>query len=237
MLTRVKPDPERDALEASTRRWMFAGLVLMALFVLAFPVFRAYEPARRADARVRQEQFFADLGGEVFATNCESCHGVAGTGAIAPAVGAVEFLVNTEDVQISAIIVHGVPGTEMSAYGLDLGGPLTSTQIEALTTYLRSLEEAGFTRTNWRTPLADSNLSGRDLFNMACSRCHGTDLAGIDDVAPALGPGAEAMEDSDARLARQIVEGGDEMPRFGGVLTTEQVEMVVAYLREIQSGR
>ena len=235
-MTKTTPNPDRAALEASTRKWMLAGLVLMALFVLAFPLFRFYEPARRADARIRQEQYLADQGSEIFATNCSSCHGVAGSGAVAPALGALDFLAAADDAQIAAIIVHGVPGTEMVAYSLDFGGPLTSTQIRATTSYLRSLEEDAVVNPLWHTPLADSNLSGRDLFNMACSRCHGTDLAGVEDVAPDLGPGSEAVEDSDARLVKQIEEGEDEMPRFGGVLTPEQIEMIVAYLRQVQSG-
>ena len=235
-MTDTTPNPERSALEASTRRWMISGLILMALFVLAFPLFRLYEPARRAEARIQQEQFLADQGADIFVGNCESCHGVGGVGGLAPALGARDFLAAADDAQIAALVTHGVPGTEMVAYGLDFGGPLSSTQIRAVSSYLRSLEEDAAANPLWRTPLADSNLSGRDLFNMACSRCHGTDLSGVDDVAPALGPGSESVEDSHHRLMTQIADGGDEMPRFGGVLTPEQIEMVVAYLRQVQSG-
>ncbi|MEX1208907.1 MAG: hypothetical protein WEE36_09980 [Acidimicrobiia bacterium] len=43
--------PEQAELEESTSRWMLAGLILMGLFVFAFPLFRFYEPAQRADER------------------------------------------------------------------------------------------------------------------------------------------------------------------------------------------
>ncbi len=43
-----------------------------------------------------------------------------------------------------------------------------------------------------------------------------------------------AVEDSDTRLARRIREGKDEMPRFGSVLTEEQIGLIVSYLREVQ---
>src|SRR3972149_6555837 len=128
--------------------------------------------------------------------------------ALARALGARDFLEAADDGQITALITHGVPGTEMVAYSLDYGGPLTSTQVRAITSYLRSLEEEAAANPLWRTPLANSALSGRDLFNMACSRCHGTDLAGVEGVAPALGPGSESVEDSDARLERQGAAGG-----------------------------
>lgn len=37
--------PGQVELEKSTSRWMLAGLILTGPFVLAFPLFRFYEPA------------------------------------------------------------------------------------------------------------------------------------------------------------------------------------------------
>lgn len=140
-----RTSPENTELEASTRRWMVAGLILMALFVLAFPVYRLYEPARRADAREEQQRFLAAQGAELFEANCSSCHGPEGSGGFGPAVGSKEFLDSVDDEQLSQRIALGVPGTAMVAYSLDYGGPLTAEQIEAITTYLRSLQEPGET--------------------------------------------------------------------------------------------
>ena len=225
---------EQARLETSTRRWMMAGLVLMVLFAGVFPVFRWYEPSRRAEARADQRAFLAAQGEALFSDSCASCHGVGGAGALAPAVGSREFLETADDTQIEQLIAYGIPGSEMVAYSIDLGGPLTSEQIEAIGVYLRSLEAAAPSNALWRTPLADESLSGRDLFVMACSRCHGADLSGVEGVAPRLGPGSDAAEESDARLASRIREGEDEMPRFGAVLTPEQIDQIVAYLREVQ---
>ncbi len=72
---------------------------------------------------------------------------------------------------------------------------------------------------------------------MACSRCHGIDLEGIEDTGPALGARSDAVEDSDSRLANRIREGKDEMPRFGSVLTDEQIDLIVSYLRDVQAAR
>jgi hypothetical protein len=41
----------------------------------------------------------------------------------------------------------------MGAYSLDFGGPLTSEQIEAITTFLRAWEEGAPDVENWRDPL------------------------------------------------------------------------------------
>jgi hypothetical protein len=62
--------PEQAELEKSTSRWMLAGLILMGLFVLAFPLFGFYEPAQRAEARTQQQQV---LGGSE--RRCGCCRG------------------------------------------------------------------------------------------------------------------------------------------------------------------
>ncbi len=71
---------------------------------------------------------------------------------------------------------------------------------------------------------------------LAWSRCHGADLGGREDIAPDIGPGSEAGENSGARIAKRIREGKREMPQFGRILTDEQIDMVVAYLRKVQAG-
>jgi mono/diheme cytochrome c family protein len=227
-----EPDEE---VEASTKRWARTGILFLFLFALIFPVFRFYEPVRRSEAREQHAQFLADEGAELYEVNCSSCHGASGGGGIAPALGAREFLESTDDDSIFQLITVGVPGTEMVAYSSDKGGPMTRSQIHAMTAYLRSLEEEAESKPLWRTPLADEMLTGRDLYTLGCSRCHANDLSGIEDTAPALGPRSDAVEDSDSRLARRIREGKDEMPRFGSVLTDEQIDLIVAYLRDFQA--
>ncbi|MFQ5556285.1 MAG: c-type cytochrome [Acidimicrobiales bacterium] len=76
--------------------------------------------------------------------------------------------------------------------------------------------------------------TGRELFVAECADCHGFVLEG--DTGPALGRGSEAVEDSDARLLRRIREGEDEMPSFSAVLTEDEMELIVAFIREEQAG-
>ena len=225
-----------EELERSTNRWMRTGIVFLFMLALAFPLFRVYEPAQRAEAREAHLSFLADHGSDLFEVNCSSCHGARGIGGIAPAVAALEFLQSADDEAIFQLISVGVVGTDMVAYSSDQGGPMTHSQIEAITTYLRSLEEDATSNAMWRTPLADEALTGRDLYTMACSRCHGLDLGGIEDVGPSLDGRSDAAEDSDSRLGKRIREGEEEMPRFGTVLTDAQIDLIVAYLREAQAG-
>jgi mono/diheme cytochrome c family protein len=146
--------PEREpdqSLDASTNRWMIWGVVLMVPFVLAFPFYRFNEPARRASAADSQLAGLISHGKDLYVDNCGRCHGIEGQGVDAPALNSKQFLSSAFDDQIEAIIAHGVPGTEMPAWSLDDGGPLTSEQITAITRFLRSLERDAPDRPDWRT--------------------------------------------------------------------------------------
>ena len=148
--------PERpfdEELEASTNRWMAWGVGIMLAMALIFPIYRFYEPSSREADREAQLGFLAEQGEDLFATNCASCHGVDGLGGTAPALNSQQFLTAAADEQISALIAVGVPGSQMSAYSLDFGGALTLEQIEAITTYLRGLEETAPDFPDWRDPL------------------------------------------------------------------------------------
>jgi len=144
------PDPK---LEESTNRWMMGGLVLLALLVLAFPAYRLYEPGARDQAREEHISSLIAQGETLFATNCTPCHGDRGFGATAPALNSKQFLAAATDDQIRSLIAVGVPGSQMAAYSLDYGGAMTLAQINALTTYLRSLEETAPDNPDWRNPL------------------------------------------------------------------------------------
>lgn len=224
---------ESQVLEASTIRWQWAGLILVALFIGVFPIYRIYEPGQRAEARETQAGFLSAQGEEIFDFECASCHGVEGRGGLGPAVGARNFLEAVDDEQISQLIALGIPGTEMVAYSIDWGGPMTSEEIEATTAYLRSLEEDSESNPNWQTPLVDDDLSGEDLYNLACSRCHAINRTGVEDLGPDVSLTSFALEESNEWLADRIVNGRNEMPRFGRVLTSDQVDMLIAYLRGV----
>lgn len=221
---------KRD-LDQSTNRWMWAGLALMAILVLTFPIYRFFEPASRAEAQELQNAFLADQGSVLYDAQCSACHGPSGRGALAPAIGSKDFLDSVDDAAIEQLIALGMPGTEMVSYSSDFGGPLTSTDIRSIAVYLRSLEDEAEPNALWRTPLANSDFNGEDLFTLACTRCHGVDRKGIEDVAPDISATSLTMDESDEWLAGRIRDGFKGMPRFGGVLNDEQIAMIVNYLR------
>lgn len=145
---------ERDQdVEATTDRVMLWGIFLLAAMVLAFPLYRLVEPASRQEARALQLQSLQQQGRDLYQLNCSSCHGLNGEGGVGPALNSQQFLQASTDRQTELLISVGVPGSAMGAYSQDYGGPLTSEQIKALATFIRSWEEDAPDVPNWRDPL------------------------------------------------------------------------------------
>jgi mono/diheme cytochrome c family protein len=139
-------------IEESTNRVMAWGVGLLAAMVLAFPLYRFVEPGNRDEARDVQYQSLVDQGSHLWQQNCSACHGLNGEGGLGPALNSQQYLQSASDDQTRLIVSVGVPGTQMSAWSLDFGGPLTSEQIKALSTFIHSWEETAPDLPNWRNP-------------------------------------------------------------------------------------
>lgn len=143
-------DPD---LERSTNRLMSIGFALMMAMVLVFPLYRWFEPSNRDTERERQLQSLATSGEQIWGFNCASCHGLNGEGGVGPALNSKQFLQAATDSQMELLIAVGIPGTQMSAFSQDHAGPLTSEQIKAVVTFMRSWEDDAPDRPDWLQPL------------------------------------------------------------------------------------
>jgi len=78
--------------------------------------------------------------------------------------------------------------------------------------------------------------AGKQIFEMYCAACHGFDGVPLLPEMPNFAKG-ERMEKSDADLLKTIQEGkaGTVMPSWTGVLTVEQREEALAFIREISA--
>ncbi len=139
-----------EGLERSTNRVMLWGGVLMLLMALVFPFYRWFEPEARDAARETQLASLVAQGESIWGLNCATCHGGNGEGGVGPALNSMQFLQSATDAQIQGLIAVGVPGTQMSAYSLDFGGPLTTEQIKAVASFVRSWEPEAPDRPDWR---------------------------------------------------------------------------------------
>lgn len=150
-------------LENRTNRWMIAGLVLMLIGLLAFPVYRIYEPIARAEAADEMQNNLALAGESLWSSTCASCHGSFGQGVDAPALYSEQFLTIATDAQILSIASTGIPGSDMAAYGQQYGGPLTQEQLVAVVACIRSWEETAPDRPDWRDiPAPEEAGDGHD---------------------------------------------------------------------------
>ena len=140
-------DPEMDR---STNKVMLWGVVLMVAMAAVFPLYRWFEPSAREDARALQLTSLEEEGEGTWSINCSSCHGLNGEGGIGPALNSQQFLQSATDTQVQQLVAVGVPGSQMSAYSLDFGGPLTSEQIKAVAAFIRSWEPDAPDDPDWR---------------------------------------------------------------------------------------
>lgn len=285
----------------------FYGVILLAIIVIALPLYWVLEPNRQAGATEGRDNRFASWGSQLFAPtadggfNCAGCHGgMAATGGSAaytvtnPITGEVEAVtwtapaLNTalyrfDESEIRYILVYGRPGSPMSPWGLEGGGPMNDQQINNLIAYIASIQipredcstaEEGDQQCLPADIQADIQLSaeqlvedgtydtiGEALFNnplasgaYSCARCHTQGWSYGDPGEPGQGaygwnltagatnahfPDEASMieflelgSEEGARYGRQG-QGNGKMPGFGAVLTDDQIEAIVDYVRSL----
>lgn len=159
-----KPYYDDETLEGKRLdRVLGLGVVLLAITVVALPVYWILEPNRQAGAQDAKEEIFVEWGSRLFAPtadggfNCAGCHGATGGGGVAeyniadPATGEVEAVswyapaLNTifyrfSDDEVRFILEYGRPFSPMSPWGVRGGGPMNDQQIDTLLAYMRSFQ-------------------------------------------------------------------------------------------------
>ena len=145
-------------------RVQLLGVVMLAIIVVALPLYWVFEPSRQAGAQEGWDNRFASWGSQLFAPtadggfNCAGCHGgMAGVGGEAPftitdpitqEVQAVNWkapAVNTvfykfDESEVRFILNYGRPFSPMSPWGLVGGGPMNTQQIDNLIAYMKSIQ-------------------------------------------------------------------------------------------------
>lgn len=85
--------------------------------------------------------------------------------------------------------------------------------------------------------LAAAQSPGESVFKAKCAMCHGADGSGGTPVGKSLKIRdlrlPEVQKQTNAELAQIITKGKGKMPGFESKLSKEQVEQLVAYVREL----
>jgi mono/diheme cytochrome c family protein len=182
------------------------------------------------------------VGQNLFAQNCSSCHGEFGEGSpnparaggIIPPISTSDFLKTRDDITIRAIIAQGQPDLGMPPFGASNGGLLDDDEVDAIVAFIRSWEanplvvEPSPAATT--TPTA-VGLSTAEIYANLCAQCHGP--SGEGGTGPELNTTAFQQEFTDQNIFDIINFGQASTPMiaWGQFLSSDQINQMVQYVR------
>ncbi len=185
---------------------------------------------------------------------CGQCHGMDGSGGISPYVPALDTLgTSLTAPQLSSIIEHGagVSANPTHPYMPIWHGIVSKRQISDLVSYIH----AGLPAVEGATaPTVPANqgqvVQGQTLYvRYGCVNCHGPNgLGGVpnpaspDKTIPELSGSAFRAQFNTPQKIKDVIVSGSvlghapivSMPHWGGILTSEQLDALVAYLATLQ---
>lgn len=162
------------------------GLAIALLIFASFTFYGAIENNRLAESSqlLADERF--ERGQRLYQIQCTACHGEQGEGGVGTALNDSLLLRNTSDEILFSVIKSGVPGTQMPAWSVDHGGPMTDEDIRSVVVFIRAWEK-GVT------------ASSQDEFSLiaafekgGCGACHV--IPGLPGAVGTLGPNLSDME-------------------------------------------
>ncbi|NIA24939.1 MAG: hypothetical protein GWP04_05155 [Gammaproteobacteria bacterium] len=184
------------------------------------------------------------MGQRIFSQNCSMCHGDFGEGGPLPAdptrvlapISAGQYLDTHDNATITAIVTKGQPDLGMSPFGVASGGPLSEEQIVAVVAFVRS----------WETnppvealpAIAPRQVAGssQQIWDEFCAQCHALDGSGA--IGPSLVDPTfqDSYTDSEIVTTIQLGHPATAMIAWGQVLTTDQIEDLVGFVRTLAGG-
>jgi mono/diheme cytochrome c family protein len=134
-----------------------------------------------------------------------------------------------------SVIRSGIPNTQMPAWSVDFGGPLTDEDIRDTVALMRSWEDTA-PEIKPAVFMADASR-GAMLFANTCAVCHGEGGIGSAD-APAINDLQRLANLSDDWY-REVIRNGRPakgMPTWGTVLSPNQIEDLIALIDTWRQG-
>ncbi len=167
---------------------------------------------------------------------CALCHGERAEGYAADNANALanqDFLVSVSDEFLHQAIAWGRPGTPMSAYGRESGGPLDEREIRELVSFIRSHQTQPSVRVHGAV-VSGEPKRGRSTYARECASCHGSEGQG--KTALSLNNPRYLASASDGQIQYAIAHGrrGTDMPAFRDKIADREIKNVVALIRSWQ---
>jgi mono/diheme cytochrome c family protein len=167
-------------------------------------------------------------GAALYAVHCASCHGDTGLGngpmadqapVAVPAIGLRDISSQAVPTDWYTVVSQGNPSRGMPAYS-----GLPESDRWDVVAYMYTLSTS-----------ADQIQTGAALFAENCAQCHGVG-GNANPVADFTDP-AFIVQRTGTGMARQVAEGGDDMPAFGSLLTEDQIFALTDYIRSLSFGQ
>ena len=185
---------------------------------------------------------------------CSACHGEQGTGGVSPDVPALTDVGNQLSVaQLTTIINHGLgeSANPQKPYMPVWGPVISSSQVNDLVAYI----QAGLPEVKDATPVPvpsgqGAAVAGGALYvKYGCINCHGpSGLGGVpnpeseDKTIPSLSGQDFRDEFNTDEKIKSVIRSGSvigkppitSMPHWGGIISDENLDALVAYLKTLQ---
>lgn len=113
------------------------SLFALVSFVIAMPVYAAYEPARMQSTQIELRQQYLDEGAGLYIRFCAVCHGEKGEGRGAMPALDHPALAEADPDSLYEIIARAAHGTAMAAWHIAEGGVLNDYQIGQIITLIQ----------------------------------------------------------------------------------------------------
>jgi len=173
----------------------------------------------------------------LYTTYCAFCHGDNGQGYVSDNANALahpEFLRIADDDFVRTAIIEGRPGTPMSPWGAERGGPLDAAEVEAITQYIRAWADAEPLDLD-DVVVDGSALRGQGPYAVHCAACHGDEGQGVSAIS--LNNPWFLATASDGFIQHTIVNGrpGTPMPSYQGTLSDQAIADITALIRSWQT--
>jgi cbb3-type cytochrome c oxidase subunit III len=229
----TKPEPAQETAARPYPWTMFAALTFALVAVNIAGIFQLSEQARVERAAAAAREQVVRRGAAAFASLCARCHGGDGKGSnLAPSLNDKAFLASVSDDFLRHTIAEGRPRTLMPAWGQDYGGPLTAQEIDQVVAFMRNWEKPAAGRTTTVSGLpADSVEGGRETYALFCEGCHGDDGKVPVGAGRVIANSPERLRRlTEADLRNRILNGGDEMPALGSLLSPAELDGLIKFI-------
>lgn len=177
-----------------------------------------------------------ERGRELYASHCALCHGPSALGYAAddaPAIGRDDFLTLADDAFLEIAVYDGRPGTPMSAWGEDHGGPFSREEAQHVVAFLRSLQTAPSEDLSGITVSGDATR-GSAVYARECALCHGASGEGVSAVTLDNAVFQDSVSDGFLRRSIELGRRETPMPAFASMLSAQEIDDVVTFVRTLR---